>query len=166
MINKNNWKSDDIQPEIALIVDHTILGIGSLKGCQCTLLASVCQICQKKIHFVCVGNKINGFNVTIARNGVGCLLLLLLLPNGHALKTHGTQKGNAIVFSVDTSIFWLILKFWNPSMMITLVWKNALYAVFVCSVQFHAFVMEAYPWFWWINNFSYILNLLDLSIYF
>jgi len=38
------------------------------------------------------GNKINGFNVTIARNGVGCLLLLLLLPNGHALKTHGTQK--------------------------------------------------------------------------
>jgi len=47
---------------------------------------------KKKIHFIYVGNKINGFNVTIARNGVGCLLLLLLLPNGHALKTHGTQK--------------------------------------------------------------------------
>jgi len=55
---------------------------------------------KKKIHFIYVGNKINGFNVTIARNGVGCLLLLLLLPNGRALTTHGTQKGNAILCSL------------------------------------------------------------------
>jgi hypothetical protein len=35
-----------------------------------------------------------------AQNGVGCLLMLLLHPNGHAPTTHGTQKGNAILCSL------------------------------------------------------------------
>jgi len=62
-------------------------------------LASMCQLCQIS-DFLFVGNKISGFNVMSAQNGVGCLLMLLLHPNGHASITHGTQNGNAILCSL------------------------------------------------------------------
>jgi hypothetical protein len=71
------------------------------RNVMCILFVSVCQL-SFIFHLVFVGSKINGFSVTIAQNGAGCLLLLLLLPNGRALTIHGTQKGNSvIVFSAN-----------------------------------------------------------------